>query len=63
MVAMIAEKGHVRDPDVGDMAANLFRQANPELAGIRLRFGIGCPVVCYMLVFAGDLATVAAVTN
>jgi len=60
-VAMLADVVHISDPDLGYGALNDIGDLHPELAGIRLRFGDGSPVIGNMLVFAGDLAVVAAV--
>ena len=45
------------------MATNLFRNTNPELPGVRLRFGVRAPIVGHVLILTGDLTAVAAITN
>jgi hypothetical protein len=48
---------------LGHGTPDMLGQPHPELAGIRLGLGIRSPVVAHMLIFAGNLTTVAAVTN
>ena len=49
--------------DLGHRAADVLVQFQPELAGVGLGLGDRRPIVANMLVLAGNLATVAAVTN
>jgi hypothetical protein len=48
---------------LGHRAADELILFHPELAGVRLRFGVGRPVVADMFVLAGNLATIATITN
>jgi hypothetical protein len=63
IVAMVAHFGNIGHLDFGHLSANQLGQTQPELPGIGLRFGIGCPVVGHMFILASNLAAVAAVTN
>jgi hypothetical protein len=49
--------------DLGDGASDKLIEFHPELAGIRLGFGIGGPVIGDMLILAGNLAVVATITD
>jgi hypothetical protein len=61
VIAMVAQPGDVCHDYFGHLTAHLFIDPNPELAGVRLGFGVGCPVVADMFIFTGDLAAVAAI--
>ena len=63
VVTMMAHLRQVGDLDLGHLATNQLGETDPELPGIRLRLGIGGPIVADMLVFAGNLAAVAAVAE
>jgi hypothetical protein len=56
ILTVIAEHGNVMHPHLRNGTADVFLQLEPELPCFRLRFGIGCPVAIYMLVFARQLA-------
>ena len=58
--AVLARHGNVAHFDLGALAALFLVDFHPELAGLRLLLGIRHPAVSAMLVFAADLAGVAA---
>ena len=61
VVAVLAERRLVGDAHAGHSPARRLLHADPEVPGLRLRPGDRAPVVVDVLVFAGDLAVVAAV--
>jgi hypothetical protein len=63
VVAVLAENRDIVHFNLGHGTADVFSKSHPELAGIRLWFGIGCPVVTDMLILAGNLAVVTAITD
>ena len=60
---MHAQDGKVVHLDLGHGSPDILIQLQPELAGVRLGLGVGCPVVGDMLIFAGDLATITSITQ
>ena len=60
---MLADMLHVGDLYFGDLPSDNILDLHPELAGIRLRFGDGSPVIADMLILAGYLAVVASVAS
>ena len=58
MHAQMRTVGHLH---LGHRAAHPLGELDPELADLRLGFGDGGPVVGHVLVFADDLAVMAAV--
>ena len=58
--AVLARHGDVAHLNLGTLAALFLVDFHPELAGLRLLLGIRHPAVSAMLVFAADLAGVAA---
>src|SRR5665647_84197 len=63
LVAVLADAVHVRDIDLGHLAAHVVVDPVPELPRVGLRLGDGRPVVADVLVLAGHLAVVAAVAD
>jgi hypothetical protein len=61
-IAVHAQMRPVGHPDFGNGAPDFLKKLHPKLAGIRLRLGIGSPVVAHMLVLAYYLAAVTTVT-
>ena len=60
---MHAENGQIVHLHLGHCASDKLVLFQPELTGIRLRFGIGCPVIGDMLILAGNLAAVTTITD
>jgi len=60
---MVAEGGDIVHLDLGDRPPDVLIQLQPELTGIRLGFGIRGPVIGDMLILAGDLTAVTAITD
>ena len=63
VVAMHAQVWAVGYLHLGNGAAYLFVQLQPELPDFRLWFCDRRPVIAYMLILAGELAGVTAVTD
>jgi len=63
IITMHAGNGQIMHLDLGDSAPDELMQFEPELAGIRLGFGIGSPVVGDMLILTSDLTVVTSVTD
>ena len=61
LLAVLAHDGLVGNAHPWHLAAVLLEQMHPEMPRIGLRRRIGTPIVFAMLVFADDLAVVAAV--
>ena len=60
VVAVLAQQRHVVHLDLGHGPADVLDRVHPELARVGLGFGDGRPVVADVLVFADELAGVAA---
>jgi hypothetical protein len=58
--AMHAHYRLIDYPYLGDSPSFLVVYLHPELAGVRLRLGIGCPIIPTMFVFTGYLAIITA---
>jgi hypothetical protein len=63
IITVIAKLGNIIHLDLGNSAANMLIQFQPELAGIRLRPGIRRPIIGYMFILAGYLTAIAAVAD
>jgi hypothetical protein len=62
VITMLADTVEITDLYLGNSTSDHVDDFGPELTGVRLRLGIGCPVISHMLVLAGYLAVVASVT-
>jgi hypothetical protein len=60
LVAVLAYRVVIGNLDLRDRSPDHIGYLHPELAGIRLRFGIWGPVVANVFVLAGDLAVITA---
>jgi hypothetical protein len=58
-----AENRNVVHLDLGHGSPDELVLFQPELPGVWLRLGIGCPVIADMLVLAGNLAALTSVTD
>ena len=63
LVAVHAQVGPIGHLDLGHRAAHALVELHPELPDLGLRFSDGGPVVAAVLVFAGELAGIAAVAD
>jgi hypothetical protein len=61
--AVHTQCGDIVHLDLGHAAPDVFIHLKPELAGVRLGFGVWSPVVADMFVLAGNLAAIASVAN
>jgi len=61
IVAMVTHQSHISYLYPGYLASDSFRQLQPELSGIRLGSGIRSPIISDMLIFASNLAVIAAI--
>jgi len=57
VITMLAQTRHVRDHNFRYLASYFFLYLEPEVPDIRLRPGIGRPIIVTMLILTADLAT------
>src|SRR4030043_1574107 len=63
LIAMHTEDGEIMHLDLGYGASDKLILLQPELTCVWLRLGIRSPVISHMLVLAGNLTAVAAITS